>query len=310
MGILDERRRHSTRSLTVAAAPFLLHFYLIDECVVTIGRVLTGDRSSHVRTRRQEMKLSAVLASALLHVGISPTMIAAWKCTYEIAAELNDPDYRLRALFGLWTNCLLSGDSVGALDAARQFATLAPDNTREADLLVGERMLGLTLLIMGEHDNALHHIDHMLERYVTPSDGSHLARYQYDQKVAARSYKSVILWIRGLPDQAVRLAEYNIDEADAINHPPSVFFGLMLGACSVSAFLGDVTLSERFLDRAPKSPITLTWTDWVECLRGVLLIERKRSRTAPPPRSTQGKASLAPLLLVPWRACPRPAGPR
>ncbi len=261
-------------ALTVAAASFFLHFYLIDECVVAIGRVLTGDRSSHVRTRRQEMKLFTAQASALLHVGISPTMIAAWRNAHEIAAELNEPDYRLRALFGLWLNCLLSGETMGALDAARQFATLAPDNTREADLLVGERMLGLTLLVLGEHKNALHHIDHMLERYVTPSDGSHLARYQYDQKVAARSYKSVILWIRGLPDQAVRLAEYNIDEADAINHAPSAFLAIMVGACNVSGLVRDIELSQRFMQRAPKSPITLTWTDWVECFKGVLLIEQ------------------------------------
>ena len=44
-------------ALTVAAVPFLMHFYLVDECAVGIGRVLTGDRASHARTQRQEMKL-------------------------------------------------------------------------------------------------------------------------------------------------------------------------------------------------------------------------------------------------------------
>jgi tetratricopeptide (TPR) repeat protein len=159
-------------------------------------------------------------------------------------------------------------------------------------------MLGLTLYLMGEHEDALRHLDHMLEHYAAPSDGSHLARYQYDQKVAARSYKSVILWLRGLPDQAVRLAESNIDEADAIDHAPSVFLAIMVGACNVSALGGDIELSQRFMQRAPKSPITLTWTDWVGCLRGVLLIEQGDSDG--PRRLREALKERPPTLHYSW----------
>ena len=56
-----------------------------------------------------------------------------------------------------------------------------------ADLLIGERVLGLTLHVMGDQTSALRHIDHMLDHYVAPPDGSHLVRYSYDQKVAARA---------------------------------------------------------------------------------------------------------------------------
>jgi predicted ATPase/DNA-binding winged helix-turn-helix (wHTH) protein len=226
-------------ALTVAAVPFLMHFFLVDECAVGIGRVLTGDRASHARTRRQEMKLLTGLASALMHIQASPARLAAWRSAYEIAVELNDPEYRFRTLWGLWANCYMSGDLTDALDAARQFATLTSDSAPEADLVVGERILGLTLHIMGDQRSALRHIDHMLEHYVAPPDGSHLVRYAYDQRVAARGIKSVILWIQGLPEQAVRLAEGNLDEAYTINHPPTVFLALMFGACNVSVLVRD-----------------------------------------------------------------------
>jgi predicted ATPase/DNA-binding winged helix-turn-helix (wHTH) protein len=263
-------------ALTVAAAPFLLHFALIDECAVVIRRVLTGDRAGHARTRRQEMKLFAGLGFALLTHATPGTaaMLAAWRSAYEIATELDDPEYRLRTLWGLWINCYFAGDLMGALDVARQFATLAPDNTPGADLLVGERILGLTLHAMGDHANALRHIDHMLEHYIAPPDRSHLVRYQYDQKVAARAYKSVILWIQGFPEQAVRLAEYNVGESTATDHLLSVFYSLALGACPVAALVRDCRLLQHFIQRVLDISVSPTWTAWAERFRNVLLIEQ------------------------------------
>jgi len=270
-------------ALTVAAVPFLLHFALIDECAVVIRRVLTGDRAGRARTRRQEMKLFAGLAFALLTHATPGTaaMLAAWKNAYEIAAELDDPEYRLRTLWGLWINCYFAGDLMGALDVARQFATLAPDNTSGADLLVGERILGLTLHVMGDHGNALRHIDHMLEHYVAPPNGSHLVRYQFDQKVTARCHKSLILWVQGLPEQAGRLAEYNLAQAETIGHRRSIFYALALGACPVSAFVGDSSLAQRLIQRMLDISVTPAWNRWAECFRGVLLIEQGRADGPP-----------------------------
>jgi len=264
-------------ALTVAAVPFLMHFSLIDECAIAIRRVLTGDRAGHARTRRQEMILFAGLASALLQTRASPEMLAAWRSAYEIAAELDDPDYRLHTLWGLWINCYISGDLVDALDAARQFATLGPGNTPQADLLVGERILGLTLHVMGDHGNALRHIDHMLEHYVAPPNGSHLVRYQFDQKVTARCHKSLILWVQGLPEQAGRLTEYNLAQADAIGDLRSIFYALSFGACPVSALVGDSRLAQRFIQRMLDISVTPAWNTRAECFRGVLMIEQGRA---------------------------------
>jgi predicted ATPase/DNA-binding winged helix-turn-helix (wHTH) protein len=264
-------------ALTVAAVPFLMHFSLIDECAVGVARVLTGDRASYARTRRQQMKLFTGLATSLLQTHVAPgasAMIAAWRSAYEIAAELNDTEYRLRTLWGLWINCYFAGDLMGALDAAERFATLAPNDTPQADLLVGERILGLTLHAMGHHANALRHIDHMLKHYVAPPDRSHLVRYQYDQKVAARSYKSLILWVQGLPEQAVRLAERNVHEADAIDHLLSLYLSLALGALPLAALVRDRSLLQRFIQRLLDISVTPTWTAWAECFRSVILIEQ------------------------------------
>jgi predicted ATPase/DNA-binding winged helix-turn-helix (wHTH) protein len=264
-------------ALTVAAVPFLLHFSLVEECAVTIRRLLTGDRATRARTRRQEMKLFWGLASAILQTQMAPAAVAAWRSASEIATELDDSEYRFRTLWGLWSNSYMFGELADALDASRQLATRMPGNTPQADQLVGERMLGFTLHVMGDHGSALRHIDHMLEHYVAPPDRSHLVRYQFDQKVTAQAFKSRVLWVRGLPEQAVRLAVSTVAAADAIGHIPSLFYALASGACPVSALIEDDMLAHRFIDRVLDVSVTPSWTSWADCYRGALLIQQNRT---------------------------------
>jgi predicted ATPase len=127
----------------------------------------------------------------------------------------------------------------------------------------------------------LRHIDHMLEHYVAPPNRSHLVRYQFDQKVTARCHKSLILWVQGLPEQAGRLAVDNLAQADAIGHSRSIFYALVLGACPVSALVGDSRLAQRFIQRILDISVTPAWNTWAECFRGVLMIEQGRADGPP-----------------------------
>jgi len=81
-------------ALTVAAVPFLMHFGLIDECAVVTRRVLTGDRASHARIAAPGNEAPRRAGDGAAAPQSSPEMMAAWKSAYEIAAELDDPEYR------------------------------------------------------------------------------------------------------------------------------------------------------------------------------------------------------------------------
>jgi len=50
--------------------------------------------------------------------GSSPEMLAAFTSAFEIAESLDDADYRLRALWGLFTDCVTSGRYREALAVA------------------------------------------------------------------------------------------------------------------------------------------------------------------------------------------------
>src|SRR5712672_1295024 len=73
--------------------------------------------------------------------GSCPEMIAAWTAALEIAEVLDDADYRLRALWGLYVDCITSGRYPAALAAAERFCTFAAKTTDPADGAIGDRLV-------------------------------------------------------------------------------------------------------------------------------------------------------------------------
>jgi hypothetical protein len=63
---------------------------------------------------------------------------------------------------------------------------------------------------------------------------------QFDQRVVARITLAAILWLTGLPDQAMRVAARNVDDAKALDHAISLTYALAQSACPmvVEARLG------------------------------------------------------------------------
>src|SRR6267154_2366983 len=114
---------------------------------------------------------------------------AAWTNALETAESLDDIDYKLRALWGLWVDCLNNGAFQEALTLARRFYSTAASSADPIDPLMGDRMIGIALHFMGEQPDARRHIERMLGRYVTPNQASHIIRFQFDQRVTAHAFQ-------------------------------------------------------------------------------------------------------------------------
>jgi len=84
-----------------------------------------------------------------------------------------------------------------ALAVGSKFCTFAAKSTDPADGLVGDRLVGVALLALGDLEGARRHIERMLGRYVAKT--SHIIRYQFDQQLLAYSYRCRILWLQDLP---------------------------------------------------------------------------------------------------------------
>jgi hypothetical protein len=100
---------------------------------------------------------------------------------------------------------------------------------------------------VGNQIDARRHIERMLDRYVGPIDGSDKIRFQFDQRTAARSFYSRILWLQGFAEQAMRIAASTVEDALAIDHPGSVLIALFHAACPVALLAGDLPAADGFV---------------------------------------------------------------
>ncbi len=264
-------------ALTVAALPLWFEMSLLEECRVRTERALSTFEEAADKDDRQRMQLYAAIALSQLDAYSAHDPFAAWKTALEIAEALDDTDYRLRALWGLWGSCVNRAEFREGLTYARRYSDLAASKAEANDQLVGDRLLGATLHFLGDQTGARTHIERMLGAYVAPMRRSHTVRFQSDQLVLARMYHARILWLQGFADQALRITEANMDEALQINHPLSLCNALAGAACPIAFLVGDLAAAERYtamlLNQTARDVLD-NWHAHGMCFEGELLARR------------------------------------
>jgi len=183
----------------------------------------------------------------------------------------------LRALWGLFATSCNRGEFASALSLAERFCIVADNSPDANDRFLGERMMGEVLYFLGKQSAARHHTERMLAGYVTPTRRSHVARFQFDQRVAARIRLAQVLWLQGFPDAALRCVETNIEEVISINHTPSLWNALAQAACPVALRAGDLAAAERYtamlLQKTARDSGDI-WRVYGGCYEGELLIRQ------------------------------------
>ena len=154
------------------------------------------------------MKLHAAVGVSLINSrgSNSPEISVAYTRALEIAESLDDAEYRLRALWGLWAYHIASSRHRVALELAQRFNALAAERPDPNDRLSGEVIIGVSLHYLGDLRSAKLHLQHGLVGYVTPDQTSHIIRFHTDQRVVMSAFLGRVLWLQGFPDQATRAA--------------------------------------------------------------------------------------------------------
>src|SRR2546422_5454111 len=258
--------------------PLWTHLSLMEECRHRVEQALDSLGPAASRGRRREMELLAALGAALMYTkGAVPETRVAFAGALEIADSLDDTDYRLRALWGLWVDRMNSGDVRQAVALAETFSRAAAKSTDPLAAPVGDRMTGFALHFLGEQTRARRHIERMLDGPRPAVHDPHIVRFQFDPWVTARSGLATILWLQGYPDQAVSTAQRAVEEALAANHAVTLCNALAQGACSVSFLTGDLAAAEHFvtvlLEYSERHGLAFWHADG-RCFKGVLLLRR------------------------------------
>jgi len=262
-------------ALAAASAGLWGQLSLPEECHRHVDRALASFAPGSIPAERRAMLLYAALGESLIYIKGPRETGAAWMTALEIAERLNDTDYQMRALYGLWACRNLGGEYQASLAFAQRFCSLAVKQADPADLLIGDRMTGVVLHFLGDQASAREHIERMLARYVAPVRRSHTIRFLYDQRVVAAAYLARILWLQGFPDRAMSTVQSIVGDPPVIGHARSV--ALAQAACPISLLVGDLPATERavatLLDEAARHALAI-WHAWGRAFEGILFIKR------------------------------------
>jgi hypothetical protein len=79
----------------------------------------------------------------------------------------------------------MSGRNSPALVMAQKFCGLAADSADPNDLLIGERMIGVTKHYQGDQPSARPHIERVLAHHQASDYRAHIIPFQFDQRVSS-----------------------------------------------------------------------------------------------------------------------------
>jgi predicted ATPase/DNA-binding winged helix-turn-helix (wHTH) protein len=252
--------------LTAAAVPLWVYLSDTEERRRRVERALAAFSAAAISDRRLEMKLLAALGASLTWIGDAVSEAeAVWTRTRAIAEELGNRDYQLRALWGLW----LAADR-GAVALARRFVTVA---TSPADRLMGDQMMGFSLHWQGDQRGARVHLERVIAN--TDSAASRINRFHVDQQPLGSLAR--VLWLQGLPDQALATAERLVAQTRKDDHASSLCHALGIAACPIALWVGRLDLAEQYTDLLRATVNRHGFTAWDAVCRahgGVLRIKR------------------------------------
>jgi predicted ATPase/DNA-binding winged helix-turn-helix (wHTH) protein len=260
-------------NLTVAAIPLWMRSTLVAECRRRVEQAIDVLHGQSGGDGRGELQLMIALATAMQN-GVGPgwETTRLWRRANELAEQSGDQDFRLRTLWGLWIDCRNAGKHREGLEMANRFHALATSRGEPSDMLVADRMVGMSLAILGDLGNARNHVERMLSRYEEVDRTAHMVRFHFEQRAGAESLLAWILWLQGFPGRARTIIDEVVAEVAANGHAMQICVLLAQFACPVAWLNGDLFRLERFiatlLDHAGRHGLA-AWRARGECWRAL-----------------------------------------
>jgi predicted ATPase len=264
-------------ALTAAAVPLWMHLSLMEECRVRVERALAAMDTGTGRDAHREMRLHAALAQSLMYSrGAVPEIVAIETSALEMAESLGDVEYQQRLIWSLWSFHVTTGQHGVGLSLAQRFHALAMKRSDPYDRLIGERMLGGSRYYLGDLAAARRHLERILVDDAAPAQRRQFVRFQIDPRAGARASLARVLWLQGLPDQAMRTAESSLEDANAINHATSLGFSLAGAACPIALWSGDLAAAEHYVEMLldhSSTHLLGRWRAFGRIYQGLLVIQ-------------------------------------
>jgi predicted ATPase len=185
--------------------------------------------------RREQIKLQVALITPLIHVrgwAAPETKAAAERARLLIeqaealGEPTEDPLLLFSALYGVWAANLLAfnGDVLRYL--AAQVVALAEKRGSTVPLMIGHRLMGMSLLHTGDIAEGRMHFDSAIAFYKPVAHRRLATQFGQDIRVAILCYRSFALWMLGYPEAALADTEHALKDAREIGHAATLMYTL------------------------------------------------------------------------------------
>jgi predicted ATPase len=232
--------------------------------------------------RREEIKLQVALITPLLHVSgyAAPETRAAVeraRLLIEQAEALGeppeDPLLLFSVLYGFWVANLVAFNGDVMRELAVQFLALADKQRATGPLMMGHRLMGLSLLHTGEIADGRAHLDCAITLYDPVEHRPLATRFGQDIGAATLSWKSLAFWLLGYPQAALADSEHALKVAREIGHSATLMYVLNFSAWT-HILCGNYAAANALVDEfsgLKDQTGSLFWGAWGMMQRGCLL---------------------------------------
>ncbi|MBH5397194.1 winged helix-turn-helix domain-containing protein [Bradyrhizobium sp. CNPSo 4010] len=230
-------------ALTAAAVPVWLENSLLTECIVWTTKAIEA-LEAPAESEPSEMILKAAFGLAMMFTeGMTSQSREALNRSIELAGQLGDPQWELRARLGLVLFLHRRGDFKGALEGTKKIERLVADVGEPAALAMTKSVKSASLFFRAEYATALNLAREAHEYFRIHSDASHIGRWGLNHSIYAQCVMARSHWNLGRFDRTVLACLSAHSEAEKTGNPTSICQALSW--CGVSLFL-----SLEDLDRA------------------------------------------------------------
>jgi predicted ATPase/DNA-binding winged helix-turn-helix (wHTH) protein len=265
-------------ALTVACVPFWMRLSLFRECLVQVERVLVALDHTAANQPQTEMLLRAAHGLSVMYTdGPVNETVSSWARVLELAQQVDDTEYQLQALYGIWLFKLLVSECRLAMALAEQFQRVARRRATVIDIAMGDRVMATTLHYLGDQAGACAYALRALDGPVSANQYVQTIHYGVDQRVGALVMLSRALWLQGFADQAIQAAQASVDEAVKVGHANSLCLALADAATLISILVGNRADAEHFgamlIEHAERHSLGV-WRTYGLAVRGRLISDR------------------------------------
>jgi len=175
---------------------------------------------------KQEIEIQLALGIPLIAVRGYPAEETrdAFARARNLCLKLDSPAEYFQALYGIWGHCWMGGRNDEALNLASEFLSRARASADAVPLMVAHRVMGSTLLCIGEFQSSRQHFEESIELSKRKGKRSLYNLYVVEPQAASLLLLSWDLWFLGYPDQSLSCVLEALALGQELAHPYTIAF--------------------------------------------------------------------------------------